>query len=175
MDRIKAWWKKRSQTERLMLGVGVPLVAVAALWSTRRSPAGGAPTEVETIVTGPPVLVGPDVDGGGSFDSDAFLDFADAVTEQLNQHVDDTADLIDGSIDEALQERPPWYWNSLTTGDLWQRCYWRYDRGHSISPVIEALFAKRAPIVWENKPATAAADACVSALLVRQGSGGHGT
>lgn len=63
LARLRSWWRGRSRVERLLVGIGVPVAAIAALWGARQDRAAkatGADDEggpgVEAAATSPNVL-----------------------------------------------------------------------------------------------------------------------
>lgn len=58
MNRIQALWARLSPTERIMVAAGVPLVALAAIWSSRSSSAKKA-AATPAVPTGTPQTFGP--------------------------------------------------------------------------------------------------------------------
>lgn len=91
LARLRAWWAGRSGIERLLVAVGVPVAAVAALWGARQDRArkaaaaedaeGGPGTEATTTVAarGPSVIN----TGAPGVDTSQLASFTEAFTGEL--------------------------------------------------------------------------------------------
>lgn len=136
LARIRGWWSARSRVERLLVGVGAPLAAVAALWGARQDKARkaaaaaeegldaeGGPGDTATFVTGGvPINAGaPGVgfDQLGQF-TEVFTgelgalndrveqEFANSATERARRAAEQEARF--GELEERINqeaERPP--------------------------------------------------------------------
>ena len=82
MDKLTAWWRARSKQERLMIGVGVPLVALAAIVTGRRKKAATAPAD--TTPAGNPLL-GPQVFNPFNVDTTPVTTIIDQGTTSISQ------------------------------------------------------------------------------------------
>lgn len=72
MDQLRAWWNRLGPTQRTLLAVGVPVVAVLALVSSQRRAATPATPGPAGVIPGGPIIGDGSPVGGGGGGSELF-------------------------------------------------------------------------------------------------------
>lgn len=147
MAGIGQWWNSLGQQEKLLIGVGVPVVGVAALASTLKGkrpavvdePATAAGETTKFVMTGPPTF---DSNAGGSQTFDLY--------RQLTDYMQDLQTGMGGGSVTAVPSTPnppvSVSVTSLSSSDLVAECI----RTSGSTPTLDELYRRRHTI---NDPA----------------------
>lgn len=150
MNKLMAWFRAQPRATQLLIALGVPAVAVAAVYGSRKAPVepGTAVDAAGKPVTTPTTFLLGNSGGDGEFDGLNEITAAlDAQTNALTGLIEDQALSFDDQLTELEQDvnstKPDWWWKTQSKGTLWQYCYKNFENGHGPHPkAIQALREK---------------------------------